>query len=78
MSDRTPVIIGIGLSDYPKAPHLSAMEHHAVATQRALADCGIPGPISQGGRGHADYAVDAAAAQRLWTLSLQLLDTEFA
>ena len=41
MSDRTPVIIGIGLSDYPKAPHLSAMEHHALATQRALADCGI-------------------------------------
>jgi len=42
MSDRTPVIIGIGLSDYPKAPHLSAIEHHALAAQRALADCGLP------------------------------------
>ena len=42
MSDRTPVIVGIGLSDYPVAPHLSEREHHAQALQRALADCGIP------------------------------------
>jgi len=41
LSDRTPVIVGIGLSDYPKAPHLSAIEHHALATQRALADSGV-------------------------------------
>ena len=42
MSDRTPVIVGIGLSDYPVAPHLSEREHHAQALQRALSDCGIP------------------------------------
>ncbi len=39
---REPVIVGIGLSDYPKAPHLSSAEHHAQALQRALADCGLP------------------------------------
>ena len=38
---REPVIVGIGLSDYPKAPHLSSAEHHAQAMQRALADCGL-------------------------------------
>jgi acetyl-CoA acetyltransferase len=36
------VIVGIGLSDYPKAPHLTAVQHHAQAFQRALADCGMP------------------------------------
>jgi len=36
------VIVGIGLSDYPKAPHLSSAQHHAQAMQRALADCGLP------------------------------------
>ena len=56
MGDRTPVIVGIGLSDYPKAPHLSAIEHHALATQRALADAGlaksdIDGCCSAGGMG---------------------------
>ncbi len=42
MSDRTPVIAGIGLSDLPVAPHLDAVQHQALAMQRALADCGIP------------------------------------
>jgi acetyl-CoA acetyltransferase len=64
MSDRTPVIVGIGLSDYPKAPHLSAIEHHALATQRALADCGIPkseidGYCSAGSMG-GNIAIDIA------------------
>jgi acetyl-CoA acetyltransferase len=35
------VIVGIGLSDYPKAPHLSAVQHHVQALQRALADSGV-------------------------------------
>ena len=39
--DRTPVIVGIGLSDYPKAPHLDSVQHHVLAMQRALEDCGI-------------------------------------
>jgi acetyl-CoA acetyltransferase len=39
--DRTPVIVGIGLSDYPKAPDLDSVQHHALAMQRALADSGV-------------------------------------
>lgn len=42
MADRTPVIAGIGLSDYPKAPHLDSVQHHVLAMQRALEDCGLP------------------------------------
>jgi acetyl-CoA acetyltransferase len=41
MPDRRPVIVGAAVSDYPKAPHLDVLGHHAQATQRALADCGI-------------------------------------
>jgi acetyl-CoA acetyltransferase len=53
---RTPVVAGIGLSDYPKAPHLDGVQHHALAMQRALADCGLPkqkidGYVSAGGGG---------------------------
>jgi acetyl-CoA acetyltransferase len=38
---REPVIAGIGLSDYPKAPHLDSLMHIAQATQRALDDSGL-------------------------------------
>jgi acetyl-CoA acetyltransferase len=38
---RVPVICGIGLSDYPVTPHLTAVQHHAQAMQRALDDCGM-------------------------------------
>jgi acetyl-CoA acetyltransferase len=41
MTDRTPVIAGVGLSDLPVAPGMSAPDHHALATRRALQDCGI-------------------------------------
>ena len=41
MADRTPVIAGIGLSDYPVAPDLDSMQHHTLAFQRALADSGV-------------------------------------
>lgn len=41
MPDRTPVIVGVGLSDYPKAPHLDSLGHHAQAAVRALADSGV-------------------------------------
>lgn len=41
MAARDPVIVGIGLSDYPVAPHLSSAQHHAQAMQRALADSGV-------------------------------------
>jgi acetyl-CoA acetyltransferase len=41
MGSRDPVIVGVGWSDYPVTPHLDAKDHHALATRRALADCGI-------------------------------------
>jgi acetyl-CoA acetyltransferase len=41
MADRTPVIAGIGLSDYPVAPDLDSVQHHVLAMQRALEDCGV-------------------------------------
>ena len=41
MDPRTPVIAGIGLSDYPIAPELDSVQHHSLAFQRALADCGV-------------------------------------
>jgi acetyl-CoA acetyltransferase len=40
-SSRTPVIVGIGLSDGPVAPHLDAVQHHVVALRRALDDSGV-------------------------------------
>ena len=41
MSARDPVIVGIGLSDAPRAPHLDSIGHHVQAIQRALADAGL-------------------------------------
>jgi acetyl-CoA acetyltransferase len=41
VSDRTPVIVGVGLSDYPVAPHLTAFGHQMQATRRALEDSGV-------------------------------------
>jgi acetyl-CoA acetyltransferase len=54
--DRTPVIVGTGLSDYPKAPELDGVQHHVQALQRALADSGVEkseinGYVSAGGGG---------------------------
>lgn len=40
-TDRTPVLVGIGLSDYPKVPELTSFQHHVQAAQRALADSGV-------------------------------------
>jgi acetyl-CoA acetyltransferase len=40
-ADRTPVIVGVGLSDSPKAPDLDAIGHHVQAMQRALGDSGV-------------------------------------
>ncbi len=54
--DRTPVIVGIGLSDYPKAPDLDGVQHHVLAAQRAIVDSGVPkseidGYVNAGGGG---------------------------
>lgn len=39
--NKNPAIVGIGLSDYPKASHLTAYGHHAQALQRALNESGV-------------------------------------
>jgi len=41
LAARDPVIVGIGLSDAPRAPHLDAVGHHVQAIRRALADAGL-------------------------------------
>src|SRR5438876_29523 len=48
MADRTPVIAGIALSDYPKAPALEATDHHVQAMQRVLDDSGVRKPDIDG------------------------------
>jgi len=65
LAPRDPAIVGIGLSDYPKAPHLSAVAHHAQAMQRALADAGlekseIDGYCTAGGMAAGDDPVTMA------------------
>jgi acetyl-CoA acetyltransferase len=35
------VIVGIGTSDLPRAPHLDSVGHHVLAITRALDDCGL-------------------------------------
>jgi NAD(P)-dependent dehydrogenase (short-subunit alcohol dehydrogenase family) len=42
-----------------------------------LQDCGIAPPLTPGGRGYADYAVDPEAAARLWSVSEALLGEHF-
>jgi len=54
--DRTPVIVGIGLSEYPVAPDLDGVQHHTLAAQRAITDAGIAkseidGYVNAGGGG---------------------------
>ena len=41
VGSRTPVVVGVGLSDGPVAPHLDAVQHHVVAMRRALEDSGV-------------------------------------
>jgi len=41
MTDRRPVIAGIGTSQLPKAPDLDSVGHHILAARRALADAGL-------------------------------------
>jgi len=41
LAARDPVIVGIGHSDAPRAPHLDSIGHHVQGIQRALADAGL-------------------------------------
>jgi acetyl-CoA acetyltransferase len=54
------VIVGIGLSDAPKAPHLDALGHHVQAIRRALGDCGIEKRAIDG---YLYAGMDASAAE---------------
>lgn len=65
------MIVGIGLSDAPRAPHLDAVQHHVLAARRAIADAGIAkadidGYVSAGGGGSmVDDAITMAEYLRI-------------
>jgi acetyl-CoA acetyltransferase len=71
VADRTPVIAGIGLSEYPVVPDMDGLQHHVLAMRRALDDCGltkddIDGFMCAGGTGPMiDDAVSMAEYLRL-------------
>ena len=58
MGSRDPVIVGIGWSDYPVAPELDAMEHHAMALGQPRGDLG-------NGLARFDPKIDGALQDRL-------------
>ena len=41
MAARDPVIVGVGWSEYPVVPEFDGLQHHTLATRRALEDCGL-------------------------------------
>ena len=67
MGSRDPVIVGVGSSDSPRTPHLDYIQHHSLAMQRALADCGLPlsaidgyASAGDGPHGYSDHAMSMA------------------
>jgi acetyl-CoA acetyltransferase len=77
--DRTPVIAGIGLSDYPVAPDLDGVQHHCLAMQRALDDCGvelsaIDGYIGAGGS-HQQMVDDAVSLAEYLRIDHRYIDS---
>lgn len=77
--DRTPVIVGTGLSDGPVAPHLDTLQHHVLATRRALADAGltkadIDGFGATGGSKTASSPDDAAPLAEYLGIDYRWLD----
>jgi acetyl-CoA acetyltransferase len=61
LGSRTAVIAGIGLSDFPKTPHLDAIGHHGLAIRRALDDSGIAKHDIDGLMCVGTYGLDDAA-----------------
>ncbi len=77
--DRTPVIAGIGLSDYPVAPDLDGVQHHCLAMQRALDDCGVElsavdGYIGAGGS-HQQMVDDAVSLAEYLRIDHRYIDS---
>jgi acetyl-CoA acetyltransferase len=76
VADRTPVIVGIGLSDYPVAPDLDGVQHHSLAMQRALADSGVEKPAIDGymNAGHDRMVDDAVALAEYFGIDHRFID----
>ncbi len=73
MGDRTPTIVGIGLSDYPKTPHLDALAHHGLAIRRALDDSGVQKSDIDGLLCFGSYGIDDAVTMaEVLGITLQL------
>jgi acetyl-CoA acetyltransferase len=78
MGARDPVIVGVGLSDYPRTPQLDYAQHHALAMRRALDDAGLPlaaidGYVSAGDGPH-KYADDAMSMAEYLGIRYRYLD----
>jgi acetyl-CoA acetyltransferase len=76
---RTPVIAGIALSDYPKAPELDAIQHHGQAISRVLADSGvaladIDGLVSVGGAGGGGMETDPVQLAEHFGIDYRYID----
>jgi acetyl-CoA acetyltransferase len=79
MGDRTPTIVGIGLSDYPKTPHLDALAHHGLAIRRALDDSGVQKSDIDGLLCFGSYGIDDAVTMaEILGITYNYLDGTFA
>jgi acetyl-CoA acetyltransferase len=79
MGDRTPTIVGIGLSDYPRTPHLDALAHHGLAIRRALDDSGVRKADIDGLLCFGSYGIDDAVTMaELLGINYNYLDGTFA
>ena len=79
MGDRTPTIVGIGLSDYPKTPHLDALAHHGLAIRRALEDSGVQKSDIDGLLCFGSYGIDDAVTMaEILGIHYNYLDGTFA
>jgi acetyl-CoA acetyltransferase len=79
MGDRTPTIVGIGLSDYPKTPHLDALAHHGLAIRRALEDSGVEKSDIDGLLCFGSYGIDDAVTMaEILGIHYNYLDGTFA
>ncbi len=78
MADRTPVIVGVGLSDYPKEPELDNVAHHGLAIRRALDDSGVKLPDIDGLMCFGSYGVDdAPTVAEIFGIKYRVLDGTF-